>query len=375
MSLRKPRKWLVKASRSDIEKSAQVEEISKGLGLCHPTVQLLLNRGCYDPDSCVNFLEKKTEQLHDPFLMKDMNKAASHILEVAKAGKRIVIYGDYDVDGVTSVSILHMYLESIGADVGFYIPSRLGEGYGMSHDSLCKLHADGCSMIITVDTGITATDEAELISSLGMELIITDHHECYADVPKAYAVVNPKQQDCPYPFKELAGVGVVFKLLCAMEILNSPGVSPIDAVRKVADKYIDLVAIGTVADVMPLRDENRLIVSKGLLTVENEPRVSLEALLNASVGDGKTTHKHKITSGYIGYTIAPRVNAAGRIRSASIAVDLFLCNDPERAKELAEELCEINKERQIEENKIIEQAFAKINAEHDFAHDPVIVLR
>jgi len=374
MSLRKPRKWLVKASRSDIEKSAQVEEISKGLGLCHPTVQLLLNRGCYDPDSCVNFLEKKTEQLHDPFLMKDMNKAASHILEVAKAGKRIVIYGDYDVDGVTSVSILHMYLESIGADVGFYIPSRLGEGYGMSHDSLCKLHADGCSMIITVDTGITATDEAELISSLGMELIITDHHECYADVPKAYAVVNPKQQDCPYPFKELAGVGVVFKLLCAMEILNSPGVSPIDAVRKVADKYIDLVAIGTVADVMPLRDENRLIVSKGLLTVENEPRVSLEALLNASVGDGKTTHKHKITSGYIGYTIAPRVNAAGRIRSASIAVDLFLCNDPERAKELAEELCEINKERQIEENKIIEQAFAKINAEHDFAHDPVIVL-
>lgn len=374
MSLRKPRKWLVKASHAETEKSAQVEQITKELGLCAPTVQLLLNRGCTDAKSCVDFLEKKTEQLHDPFLMKDMEKAARHILDVAKSGKRIVIYGDYDVDGVTSVSILYMFLESIGADVGFYIPSRLGEGYGMSHDSLCKLHGEGCAMIITVDTGITATEEARLIRSLGMELIITDHHECYADVPEAYAVVNPKQQDCPYPFKELAGVGVVFKLLCAMEILNCPDLSVLEAVRNVADKYIDLVAIGTVADVMPLRDENRLIVSKGLHTVETAPRVSLEALLNASVGDGKTVHKHKITSGYIGYTIAPRVNAAGRIRSASIAVDLFLCEDPARAKVMAEELCEINKERQIEENKIIEQAFAKINAEHDFEHDPVIVL-
>ncbi len=374
MSLRKPRKWLVKASHAETEKSAQVERISKELGICAPTVQLLLNRGCTDAHSCVDFLEKKTEQLHDPFLMKDMKKAAERILAVAELGKRIVIYGDYDVDGVTSVSILYMYLESIGADVGYYIPSRLGEGYGMSHDSLCKLHSEGCSMIITVDTGITATEEAELILSLGMELIITDHHECYADVPRAYAVVNPKQQDCPYPFKELAGVGVVFKLLCAMEILNSPALSPLEAVKRVADKYIDLVAIGTVADVMPLRDENRLIVSKGLHTVENSPRVSLEALLNASVGDNKTVHKHKITSGYIGYTIAPRVNAAGRIRSASIAVELFLCNDPVRARSLAEDLCEINKERQIEENKIIEQAFAKINEEHDFEHDPVIVL-
>ena len=374
MSLRKPRKWLVKASHIDTEKSAQVERISKELGICKPTVQLLLNRGCIDSHSCIDFLEKKTEQLHDPFLMRDMKKAAEHILETAANGKKIYIYGDYDVDGVTSVSILYMYLASIGADVGFYIPSRLGEGYGMSHNSLCKLHSDGCAMIITVDTGITATEEAKLIKSLGMELIITDHHECYADVPEAYAVVNPKQQSCPYPFKELAGVGVVFKLLCAMEILRMPGVPVLDAVRNVADKYIDLVAIGTVADVMPLRDENRLIVSKGLHTVETAPRVSLEALLNASVGDGKSVHKHKITSGYIGYTIAPRVNAAGRIRSASIAVDLFLCEDPVKAKKLAEELCEINKERQIEENKIIEQAFAKINAEHDFEHDPVIVL-
>ena len=374
MSLRKPRKWLVKASHEETEKSAQVERISKELGICAPTVQLLLNRGCIDTADCIDFLEKKTEKLHDPFLMKDMEKAAKHILEVARSGKKIVVYGDYDVDGVTSVSILYMYLKSIGADVGFYIPSRLGEGYGMSHASLCKLHSEGCSMIITVDTGITATEEAKLIKELGMELIITDHHECYATVPEAYAVVNPKQPECRYPFKELAGVGVVFKLLTAMEIINRPDLPSIEAVRNVAESYIDLVAIGTVADVMPLRDENRLIVSKGLNMVENNPRISLEALLDASVGDGKSAHKHKITSGYIGYTIAPRVNAAGRIRSASIAVELFLSEDPVRSRTLADELCEINKERQIEENKIIEQAFAKINAEHDFAHDPVIVL-
>ncbi len=374
MSLRKTRKWLVKASHSEAEKSAQVKEISEQLGLCIPTVQLLLNRGCIDADSCLDFIEKKTEKLHDPFLMKDMEKAARHILDVAKSGKKIVVYGDYDVDGVTSVSILHMFLSDLGADVGFYIPSRLGEGYGMSEASLSKLNSEGCSLIITVDTGITATEEALLIKKLGMELIITDHHECYASVPEAYAVVNPKQPDCAYPFKELAGVGVVFKLLCAMEILNSPESSVFDSVKRVADKYVDLVAIGTVADVMPLRDENRLIVSKGLHTVETAPRVSLSALLDASVGDGKSAHKHKITSGYIGYTIAPRVNAAGRIRSASIAVELFLCEDPVRARALAEELCEINKERQIEENKIIEQAFDKINEEHDFKHDPVIVL-
>jgi len=374
MSLRKPRKWLVKASHAETEKSAQVEKISKELGLCPPTVQLLLNRGCTDAQSCTDFLEKRAEQLHDPFLLKDMEKAAMHILDVAKAGKRIIIYGDYDVDGVTSVSILHMFLSEIGADVGYYIPSRLGEGYGMSEASLCKLHSEGCALIITVDTGITATAEAEFIKELGMELIITDHHECYASVPQAYAVVNPKQADCPYPFKELAGVGVVFKLLCAMEILNYPEIDKFTAVKRVADKYIDLVAIGTVADVMPLRDENRLIVSKGLHTVETAPRISLAALLDASVGDGKSNHKHKITSGYIGYTIAPRVNAAGRIRSASIAVELFLCEDQQKARALSDELCEINKERQIEENKIIEQAFAKINAEHDFEHDPVIVL-
>ncbi len=370
---RKKDRWLVKASHEETEKSAQVREISEGLGLRAPTAQLLINRGCTTVAAARDFLEKNTERLHDPFLMKDMKKAAQRIIERAEGGASIVIYGDYDVDGVTSVSALHMYLSEMGAKVDYYIPSRLGEGYGMSEASLKKLSSEGFETVITVDTGITAFNEAVIAAELGIELIITDHHECHSDVPAAYAVVNPKQEGCEYPFKELAGVGVVFKLLCAMEMLRFPGDSMYDCIKRVSDKYIDLVAIGTVADVMPLKDENRLIVSKGLSNIENLPRPSLAALLSAASGDGKV-QKKKITSGYIGFTVAPRVNAAGRIRSASTAVELFLSNDEDKAMSLAEELCEINKERQLEENKIIEEAFQKIDAEHDFAHDPVIVL-
>lgn len=373
MSIQKNVKWLVKASHEETEKSAQVKEISAALGLRPQTAQLLVNRGCNTPEEAKSFLEVGTERLHDPFLMKDMKKAAQRILDAAKNGEKTVIYGDYDVDGVTSVSILHMYLSSIGADVGYYIPSRLGEGYGMSEASVRRLADEGYKLVITVDTGITAAAEAHIIKDMGMELIVTDHHECHGDLPDAYAVVNPKQPDCPYPFKELAGVGVVFKLICAMEILRRPDASELDCVRCAAAAYCDLVAIGTVADVMPLKDENRLIVTHGLSMIEKSPRVSLAALLNACT-PASGAAKRKITSGFIGFTIAPRVNAAGRIRSASTAVELFLCTNLEKAAHLAEELCEINRERQIEENKITEEAFAKINEEHDFAHDPVIVI-
>ncbi len=374
MSPRKNGKWLVKASHNDTEKSASVREISEKMGLCRPTAQLLVNRGCETVEDAADFIEKRTEQLHDPFLMKDMEKAGKRIIETAGKGKKIVIYGDYDVDGVTSVSILYMYLTDMGADVGYYIPSRLGEGYGMSEASLRRLAGEGYGLIITVDTGITSFEEASLIGELGMELIVTDHHECHNELPEAYAVVNPKQPDCPYPFKELAGVGVVYKLISALEMLRHPERGMYECIKSVSDRYIDLVAIGTVADVMPLRDENRLIVERGLKIIETEPRVPLKALLNAATGDTKPGTKRKITSGFIGYTVAPRINAAGRIRSASIAVELFLSEDEARATELALELCEINRERQVEENKIIEEAFEKINAEHDFENDPVIVL-
>lgn len=367
-------KWVVSVTNEQRRNDPVVEEISKSLGVTGLTAQLLVNRGCLTPSEAKAFISKEDEQLHDPFEMKDMDKAVDRIVEALENEEKIVIFGDYDVDGVTSVSCLYLYLKSQGADVSYYIPCRSGEGYGMSEPAIRKLAGDGCSLIITVDTGITAVAEAEIASSLGVDLVITDHHECHSELPCARAVVNPKRPDCPYPFKELAGVGVVFKLLCAVEAILHPEDSLLTCVRRVSKEYVDLVAIGTVADVMPICDENRLIVGYGLSLIENTERPGLAKLIEATRGDSKYNTKKKITASFIGYTIAPRINAAGRIRDASLAVELFLAEDDDKAEAIAKSLCEINKERQNEENKIIEQAYARIDMYHDFEKDPIIVL-
>ena len=367
-------KWVVAATREQISRDPIVTEIAGELNITLPTAQLLCNRGCTSAKEARAFLMKEEEQLHDPFIMKDMDKAAAKIPEAVRNGDKIVIFGDYDVDGVTSVSSLYLYLKSKGANVDYYIPCRSGEGYGMSEGAVRKLAEDGCRMIITVDTGITAFEEAKIARELGVTLIITDHHECHAELPEADAVVNPRRSDCLYPFKELAGVGVVFKLLCALESAMNPEDTLVSCVRRVSKEYGDLIAIGTVADVMPIRDENRLIVSYGLSIIENTDRPGLIELIDATRSESKYNTKKKITASFIGYTIAPRINAAGRIRDASIAVELFLAEDCETAAPIAKQLCDINHERQDNENQIIEQAYAKIAMEHDFENDPVIVL-
>ncbi len=367
-------KWVVAASHEQMCDNLIVCEIAKELGIARPTAQLLYNRGCLSAADARSFLAKEEEQLHDPFIMKDMDKATCRIIEAIENEEKITIFGDYDVDGVTSVSSLYLYLKSQGADVSYYIPCRSGEGYGMSEGAVRKLADNGCNLIITVDTGITAVEEAKIAHELGMSLIITDHHECHAEIPEAEAVVNPRRHDCPYSFKELAGVGVVFKLLCALESVLNPDESMVNCVRNVSKQYGDLIAIGTVADVMPIRDENRLIVSYGLSLIENTDRPGLIELIDATRTESKYNTKKKITASFIGYTIAPRINAAGRIRDASLAVELFLADDCETAAPIAKQLCDINRERQAEENKIIEQAYAQIAADHDFENDPVIVL-
>jgi len=374
MSLRKRNNWIIGVSREEITKNPAAGEIAAALDLTLPTAQLLLGRGCRNAEDARRFLHQEAEHLHDPFLMKDMEKAVERILSALRNGEKIVIYGDYDVDGVTSVSILYLYLKEKGADVSYYIPSRNGEGYGVSEGALRRLADGGVRLIITVDTGITAVAEAELAASLGVGLVVTDHHECHGEMPKATAVVNPRRPDCDYPFKELAGVGVVFKVICALEISLFPEENMMDCVRRVARDYCDLVAVGTVADVMPVRDENRLIISYGLSLIGNDSRPGLTELIEASKTDSKYGGKRKITASFIGYTIAPRINAAGRIREASMAVDLFLAPDREKAASIAKELCDINKERQAEENKISEEAYAEIEGKHDFGKEPVIVL-
>ena len=364
-------KWRVKEPEGV---SGAASEISEKLGILLPTAKLLCARGYLTPERAEQFITKSTEMFHDPFEMKDMRRAAKRLLDACEKGEKTVIYGDYDVDGVTSVSILHMYLSSAGCDVGYYIPSRSGEGYGMSGERVRTLAGDGVTLIVTVDTGITAAEEAKVAKECGVDLVITDHHECHGTIPDAYAVVNPHRPDCTYPFKELAGVGVVFKLLCAMEILRCPDDAVIDCIRRVCDGYMDLVAIGTVADVMPVTDENRLIVARGLDMLEREPRPAIRELICAINSDGRKNAKRKITTNFIGYTIAPRINAAGRIASASIAVDMFLAESSAEASRLARELCEINLERQNEENIIVNSAYEKIAEQYNLDDCPIIIL-
>jgi len=357
-------------------RDSAVKALADELGVSTLTAGLLCNRGYTTKESASAFLRMEEELLHSSLRLRDMDKAVERIERALARDEKIVVYGDYDVDGVTSVSILYLYLSALGAKVDYYIPNRMGEGYGMSLTAVDKIIDDGANLIVTVDTGITANEEVEHARKRNVDVVVTDHHECHGDLPNAAAVVNPRRPDCDYPFKELAGVGVVFKLLCAFEAEHN-SIPESEAVRRVCRDYADLVAIGTIADVMPIKEENRLIVAYGLHKMESFDRLGLSALCEAvsRKPDGsRQSRAPKMTSGFVGYTLAPRINAAGRISTASLAVELFLTDSREKADELAYRLCDINRERQAEENRIAQEAYAKIEADHDFENDPVIVL-
>ena len=381
--------WSILYQNDCGEKDATVREMAKTLGVSEICAKLFYNRGYKSAEAARGFLENEESVLHDPFLLADIAPAIKRIRQAVENGEKTVIYGDYDVDGVTAVSTLYLYLKELGADIGYYIPRREGEGYGVSCSAIDRLCDLGVKLIVTVDTGITANEEVEYAKSKGMEMVITDHHECRPELPKACAVVNPHRPDCEYPFKDLAGVGVVFKLVCAYEMMvcREKGLSEIDGVRKVCMKYADLTAIGTIADVMPIIDENRLIVALGLKLISGTTRKGLEALIEAATSKNDTVKasslpshsqtqpkKRKITSNFIGFGIAPKINAAGRISNASKAVELLLADSDESATEMALELCEINRQRQVEENRIAEQAYKKIEQTHNFEKDKVIVI-
>lgn len=373
----KEKNWII---RSDGSKHAEesIANIAFELGINPIVARLLYNRGYKDCKSAKAFMYMESEMLINPLLMRDMDVGVKRIADSIEKNEKITVYGDYDVDGVTAVCTLYLYLKSLGADVDYYIPNRTGEGYGVSNAAIDVIAEKGTKLIITVDTGITATEEVLYAKELGIDFIVTDHHECRDDIPSCVAVINPHRPDCPYPFKELAGVGVVFKLICAYEELVL-GKTKIDSAKKIFSEYSDLVAIGTIADVMPIKEENRIIVRLGLNMIENTKRIGLAALIDAtqSKSDQQRSHgkrkKIKISSGYIGYTLAPRINAAGRIKSAEMAVELFLSEDKETADRIATELCQANKERQTEENKIMKDAYEKIEA-YDIDKNPIIVL-
>lgn len=372
------KKWRILDDRSP-EGIAGKDALTQALGVNPVVSRLLWNRGYRTPDDAGAYFSLANEMLGDPFVLTDMDRATERIVRAISSHEKIAIYGDYDVDGVTCVTALLLYLREKGGEVSYFIPNRFDDGYGVNDATVSQLASEGTKLIVTVDTGITANREVETAKALGVDFIVTDHHECCGTLPDALAVVNPHRPDCPYPFKELAGVGVVFKLLCALEERLS-GVDRISAVNTIALSYADLIAVGTIADVMPIVGENRLIVKLGLEMISRRPRPSLAALIELVGAKGeqreqqKRKKQQKISSSFIGFTVAPRINAVGRVRSASLAVEFLLSEDPGRARETAEVLCDANRERQEEENRIVRDAFSMIEAEHDFENDPVIVL-
>lgn len=350
---------------------AIVKRLSGALGISELCARLLINRGYQDPDAARAFMEKSDTFLYDPYLLKDIKPAISRICQALEKDEKITIYGDYDVDGVTSVSILYMYLKERGADVNYYIPTRENEGYGVNTAAFQMMKDTGTTLVITVDTGITAIDEIAFAGEIGLDVIVTDHHQCRSELPVCVAVINPMRPDCSYPFKELSGVGVIFKVMCALELeyINC-GEYNLFTIKDMCRRYIDLVTIGTIADVMPLFDENRIIVYMGLALLSSSRNIGIRALFHAVGIDSN----QKITSSMIGYTIAPRINAAGRIGNAARAVQLFLSTSPHAAEVIAEELCAVNRERQQTENEILTEALLQIEKEHDLEKESVLVL-
>jgi single-stranded-DNA-specific exonuclease len=371
------KKWSLLYPERTAESEREIASLAQKAGISLMMARLLYLRGHKNVQSVQAFLRQENTSFHDPFLLRDMLLAVARVETALERGERIAIYGDYDVDGVTSVSLLYLYLKARGAKVEYYIPSRTKEGYGISESALDILAGHGVQLMITVDTGITATAEIEYAKGLGIETVVTDHHECRTELPNACAVVNPRRPDDHYPFKELAGVGVVFKLIsaCEMQFCRRGGEDEQAGLMRICRKYADLVAIGTIADVMPIVDENRLIVTCGLAQIENTKRAGLLALIEAASGNAaKNNKKRKINSSFIGYVIAPRMNAAGRVSNASIAVELLLTEDEERAMDLAARLCDLNLARQVEENRIAEEAYLQIEQTLDAETDRVIVI-
>lgn len=337
-------------------RAAAVDLVKGGL---NPLVAVLLaSRNI----QCIEEARELTEDrnvIADPFLLDDIEKAVARIKLALERGEHIAIYGDYDVDGMTSSSLLASYFKAKGVNCDIYIPERIGDGYGVKNKAVDTLHERGVSLVITVDCGITAIEETEYAKTLGMDIVITDHHECGEVLPAAVAVINPKRPGCRYPEKMLAGVGVAFKLVCALE-----GGSHAD---ELFAQYGDLVAIGTVADVVPVLGENRTFIRRGIAQMREKARPGIKKLCEASGIDLK-----KITSSGIGFTLAPRLNAAGRLGQTMRAVELLLTENEDEAEIMASEMCELNRERQALEGKIFEEAAVMLADDRD-SKDPIVL--
>ena len=331
------------------------------LNISEVLAQVLINRGIHTVEEARSFLESKLNHLHNPFLLKDMEQAVMTILGCLKNGHPILVYGDYDVDGISATALLVNALHRLGGVVDYYIPHR-NQGYGLHSDVLHWAVDEGYRLVITVDCGITAVEEAKEAQKLGVKLIITDHHEVGTVLPEAVAVINPKRPDCTYPFKELAGVGVALKLV--QGIYHN-----LDLPKHAWHDLLDVACLGTVADIVPLLGENRIIVKHGLKQLQISPNLGLAALKEVS-----GVAKKIVDTRDVGFALGPRLNAAGRIGDPRLGVELLLCPEPERAMEIAQQLDGSNRERQNIEQQVLEEAIALLEAEPDRLQAKVLVL-
>lgn len=348
------KKWqLYEINEEELEKIENEYEINKLLAT------ILVNRNIKEPKDIRLFLKPTREDFHDPYLIKDMEIAVQRIIKAINNKEKVTIYGDYDVDGITSITVLKSFLSDIGLECESYIPDRLEEGYGLNKNAIDSILKKGCDLMITVDCGISGNEEIDYANSLGIETIVTDHHEPGDKLPNAIAVIDNKRKDSTYPFRELAGVGVVFKLIQALGI-------KLGLKEETYLKYLDIVCLGTISDIVPLVDENRVIAKLGLMLVQQTRNIGLKSIINSS-------GYKKVDSTTISFGVAPRVNACGRMGMAEEALNLFLSKNINEVNELTKRLNEHNSLRQSIEKQIFEEVLKQIE-ENDLDKHKVIVL-
>lgn len=328
----------------------QIEKIQKEYGLNKLLATILANRNIIKSEDIKLFLQPTRKDFHDPYLITDMEIAVQRILKAVKNKENVIIYGDYDVDGITSITVLKSFLQDIGLETSTYIPNRLNEGYGLNKQAIEKIKQEGCQLMITVDCGISGIEEIEYANSLGLETIVTDHHEPGSELPKALAIIDNKRKNSKYPFRELAGVGVVFKLIQALGI-------KLGLKEEAYLKYLDIVCIGTISDIVPLVNENRVIAKLGLKLVQQTKNIGLQSIINSS---GYT----KIDSSTISFGVAPRINACGRMGHTEEALQLFLSKNRNEVSNLTKKLNQYNILRQEIEKKITKEVIEKIEKEN-----------
>ncbi len=348
------KKWQVYQANEE-----QVERLQKEYNLNKLLATILSNRGIIEEDHIRKFLNPKRSDFYDPYEMPDMKIAVDRIIKAIENKEKIIIYGDYDVDGITSVTVLKSFIEERGIKVSEYIPNRLEEGYGLNKEAVKMIYEQGNQLMITVDCGISAVEEVDYANELGLETIITDHHEPGSELPKALAVVDAKRKDNKYPFRNLAGVGVVFKLIQAISM-------KLNLEEKEYLKYLDIVCIGTISDIVPLVDENRVIVKLGLKLVEQTRNIGLRSILQMA-------GYNKIDSTTVSFGVAPRINACGRMGHQEDALKLFLSKDENEVKQLTQKLDEYNKKRQEIEKNIYNDAINQINEKKLDERNTIIV--